>query len=117
MKDGRVTFAQMNSVCAAGTGSFIEEQACKLGVSLADYSAKAEGAGAPLASDRCTVFMERDINNYLNKSYSVEEILATVLHSVRENYLKKVAVEANIGNNICFQGAKAKNKADRKSVV
>ncbi len=111
MKDGRVTFAQMNSVCAAGTGSFIEEQARKLGVSLADYSAKAEGARAPLASDRCTVFMERDINNYLNKGFSVEEILATVLHSVRENYLKKVAVEAMIGNNISFQGATAKNKA------
>lgn len=111
MKNGRVTFAQMNSVCAAGTGSFIEEQARKLGVSLAEYSERAEGVSAPLASDRCTVFMERDINNYLNKGYSVEEILATVLHSVRENYLKKVAIEATIGNHICFQGATAKNKA------
>jgi len=111
MKDGRVTFAQMNSVCAAGTGSFIEEQARKLGVSLGDYSNKAEGVSAPLASDRCTVFMERDINNYQNKGFSVEEILAAVLHSVRENYLKKVAVEATIGNHICFQGATAKNKA------
>jgi predicted CoA-substrate-specific enzyme activase len=111
MKDGRVTFAQMNSVCAAGTGSFIEEQARKLGISLGNYSNKAEGVSAPLASDRCTVFMERDINNYLNKGFSVEEILAAVLHSVRENYLKKVAVEATIGNHICFQGATAKNKA------
>jgi len=111
MKNGRVTFAQMNSVCAAGTGSFIEEQARKLGISLEDYSEKAEGFSAPLASDRCTVFMERDINNYLNKGYSVEEILATVLHSVRENYLKKVAIEATIGNHISFQGATAKNKA------
>jgi len=111
MKNGSVTFAQMNSVCAAGTGSFIEEQARKLGVSLEDYSEKAEGVNAPLASDRCTVFMERDINNYLNKGYSVEEILATVLHSVRENYLKKVAIEATIGNHISFQGATAKNKA------
>jgi predicted CoA-substrate-specific enzyme activase len=111
MRDGRVTFAQMNSVCAAGTGSFIEEQAAKLGISLKDYSEIAEGAKAPLASDRCTVFMERDINNYLNKGYPVNEILASVLHSVRENYLKKVAVEATIGNHICFQGATAKNKA------
>jgi len=55
--------------------------------------------------------MERDINNYLNKGFTVNEILASVLHSVRENYLKKVAVEATIGNHICFQGATAKNKA------
>jgi predicted CoA-substrate-specific enzyme activase len=111
MKDGRVTFAQMNTVCSAGTGSFIEEQAGKLGVSLDEYSERATGVPAPLASDRCTVFMERDLNNYLNKGYNVSEILASVLHSVRENYLKKVAVEALIGKHICFQGATAKNKA------
>ncbi len=111
IKDGRVTFAQMNSVCAAGTGSFIEEQAKRLGVSLEEYSGKAEGVRAPLASDRCTVFMERDINNYQNRGFQVNEILASVLHSVRENYLKKVAVEATIGDHICFQGATAKNKA------
>ena len=66
---------------------------------------------APLASDRCTVFMERDINQLLSQGYSVEEVLATVIHSVRENYLKKVASEAHIGEHICFQGATAKNRA------
>jgi len=111
MKEGCVTFAQMNTVCSAGTGSFIEEQAMKLGVSLNDYSTMATGVPAPLASDRCTVFMERDLNNYLNKGFTINEILASVLHSVRENYLKKVAVEALIGNHICFQGATARNKA------
>lgn len=111
MKNGRVTFSKMNSVCAAGTGSFIEEQALKLGVSLKDYSSLAENARAPLASDRCTVFMERDINHYLNQAYNRSEILAAVLHSVRDNYLKKVATESNLGSCICFQGATAKNKA------
>ena len=37
--------------------------------------------------------------------------LATALHSVTENYLQKVATEALIGKNICFQGATAKNKS------
>ena len=111
MKKGRVIFSRMNSVCAAGTGSFIEEQALKMNVSLNDYSDMAENAPSPLASDRCTVFMERDINYYFNQGYSRNEILAAVLHSVRDNFLKKVAVEASIGDNICFQGATAKNKA------
>ena len=111
LKNGRVVFSKMNSVCAAGTGSFIEEQALKMDVSLRDYSTLAENARAPLASDRCTVFMERDINYYINQGYAKEEILAAVLHSVRDNYLKKVAVESTIGNNIAFQGATAKNKA------
>jgi len=111
MKDGMVTFSHMNTVCAAGTGSFIEELAGRLGVELRDYERLAMGKPAPLASDRCTVFMERDINQLLSNGYSVEEVLATVIHSVRENYLKKVASEAHIGNQICFQGATAKNRA------
>jgi len=74
LRKGVVTFSQMNTVCAAGTGSFIEEQALKLGVSLSDYASLAEGARAPLTSDRCTVFMERDINHYLSENYSINEI-------------------------------------------
>ena len=111
MRKGIVTFSQMNAVCAAGTGSFLEEQARKLGCELSAYSSQTGGVSAPLASDRCTVFMERDTNHLLNKGYSVNEILATILHSVTENYLKKVAVEGSVGNQICFQGATAKNKS------
>jgi len=111
MNNGSVTFSQMNSVCAAGTGSFLHEQARKLGCSLSDYAHKVENVSAPLASDRCTVFMERDISQLFNNGYTVNEILATALHSVTENYLKKVGVEASIGQNICFQGATAKNKS------
>jgi predicted CoA-substrate-specific enzyme activase len=111
MHNGNVTFSQMNSVCAAGTGSFLQEQAEKLGCSLSEYAKMVENVNAPLASDRCAVFMERDISQLLNKGYTVNEILATALHSVTENYLQKVATEASIGNNICFQGATAKNRS------
>ncbi len=111
LSKGSVTFSVMNNVCAAGTGSFIEEQAKKLGVRLTDFSEKAMDTSSPMASDRCTVFMERDLNHYLNENYRTNEILASVLHSVRENYLTKVALVKNIGNKIFFQGATAKNKA------
>ena len=111
MTNGMVTSSVMNNVCAAGTGSFIEEQALKLGVPLTEYGARALNTPAPISSDRCTVFMERDINNYLTEGYTINEVLASVLHSVCENYLAKVAVEANIGTSICFQGATARNKA------
>lgn len=111
LRNGMVTFSRMNTVCAAGTGSFIEEQAQKLGVPLADYAELALGTGAPRTSDRCTVFMERDINHYLAVGRGRREILAATLYSVRENYLLKVADEAAIGNKVCFQGATARNKA------
>jgi predicted CoA-substrate-specific enzyme activase len=111
LQDGRVTFSTMNNVCAAGTGSFIEEQAAKLGCPVEEYSARAENLRAPMTSDRCTVFMERDMNHFLSEGYAINEVLASALHSVRENYLLKVATEKNIGTTIFFQGATAKNKA------
>ncbi|MDD4143680.1 MAG: acyl-CoA dehydratase activase [Prolixibacteraceae bacterium] len=111
MRNGMVTFSVMNNVCAAGTGSFIEEQAKRLGCSLDEYSGRVEKVHSPMASDRCTVFMERDLNHYLMAGYTADEILAAVLHSTRENYLTKVAVKGSIGHRIFFQGATAKNRA------
>jgi predicted CoA-substrate-specific enzyme activase len=111
IRNKSVTFSAMNTVCAAGTGSFIEEQAKRMGCPLDEYSARTEGEKSPISSDRCTVFMERDMNYYLNEGYTSDEVLASALHSVCENYLTKVALKANIGECICFQGATAKNKA------
>ena len=111
LKDGIVTSSVMNTVCAAGTGSFIEEQALKLGCPLSEYSQRTEGVSSPVASDRCTVFMERDINYYFAQGFQKDEILASVLHSVRDNYLTKVANIGKIGDCVLFQGATAKNKA------
>ncbi|MBF0232915.1 MAG: hypothetical protein HQK65_07740, partial [Desulfamplus sp.] len=111
MKNGVVTSSFMNTVCAAGTGSFIEEQALKLGCPLSEYSARTESVKSPISSDRCTVFMERDMNHFLSEGYCVDEVLASALHSVRDNYMTKVATEAKIGSTILFQGATAKNRA------
>jgi predicted CoA-substrate-specific enzyme activase len=111
LKHGNVTSSTMNAICAAGTGSFIEEQANKLGCPILDYSKRTESVKSPLSSDRCTVFMERDMNHFLTLGYNTNQVLASALHSVRDNYLSKVASEGEIGNTILFQGATAKNKA------
>ncbi|HOM29277.1 MAG TPA: acyl-CoA dehydratase activase [Deltaproteobacteria bacterium] len=111
LEGGAVTFCAMNTVCAAGTGSFIEEQASRLGCPLAEVSERALGRGSPASSDRCTVFMERDLNHLLSLGYEKDEVLAAALHAVRENYLTKVAVQSMIGEEVCFQGATAKNAA------
>ncbi len=108
LKDGRVTGSVMNNVCAAGTGSFLEEQAARLGCVVTDYAGRTEGVSAPVTSDRCTVFMQRDLNHLMSEGSSVEEVLAAALHSVRENYLNKVAVRPRIGKKIFFQGATAR---------
>ncbi len=111
LKNGRVTFSAMNTVCAAGTGSFIEEQAKRLQCPLDEFPVRTRGCKSPMTSDRCTVFMERDINHFLSAGYSRDEMLAASLHAVRENYLTKVAIEGQIGKTVFFQGATAKNSA------
>ncbi len=111
VQNGAVVQAIMNYICAAGTGSFIEEQAKKLNVPLAEYAGLAIGQRGPVISDRCTVYMERDLSRLLAEGWQKEELLASVLHSVRDNYLMRVVGQAKIGRRVCFQGATARNKA------
>lgn len=111
VQNGAVVQAIMNYICAAGTGSFIEEQAERLDVPLREYAGLALGRRGPVISDRCTVHMERDLSRLLAEGWPKEELLASVLHSVRDNYLMRVVGQARIGERICFQGATARNKA------
>lgn len=111
IEDGRVVDANMNYICAAGTGSFIEEQAKKLGYRLDEIGDVVEGVSPPFTSDRCTVFMEQDLNRLLSEGYSREEVLAAVHYSVIQNYLTKVVGNRKINKDcIVFMGATARNR-------
>lgn len=111
LKNGAVVNATMNYVCAAGTGSFIEEQAKRLNITLDEISSMAMGQKAPFTSDRCTVYMERDLNMLLSEGYDKKQVIASVLFSVRDNYLSKVVGKTSLGDKIYFQGATGRNKA------
>ncbi|MDR1611501.1 MAG: acyl-CoA dehydratase activase [Planctomycetota bacterium] len=111
LQNGMVYNSVMNYVCAAGTGSFIEEQALKLGIPLDEYAGRAMGKACPLTSDRCTVYMERDLDLLLARGWEKDAVAAAVLHSVRDNYLNKVVGGLYIGDHVYFQGATARNKA------
>jgi predicted CoA-substrate-specific enzyme activase len=110
--DGHIRDANMNYVCAAGTGSFIEEQANKLGYKVADVGAAVLGKKPPRATDRCTVFMEQDVIRFIEGGASREEALAAVMVAVAKNYLNKVVGNRHYSRKrIMFQGATARNKA------
>jgi predicted CoA-substrate-specific enzyme activase len=110
IQDGEVYYSTMNYVCAAGTGSFIEEQAKRLGVPLADFSDLSLGASSPFTSDRCTVYMERDLSELVGEGWDKKALAAAVLNSVRDNYLAKVVNRSPLGDRIVFQGATARNE-------
>ncbi len=109
---GTVVDSAMNYVCAAGTGSFIEEQANRLGFDVREAGSLALGRRIPHTSDRCTVFMEQDIHKLLGEGHSREEVLAGVMYAVAKNYLHRVVGSRPVdGDRVFFQGATARNRA------
>lgn len=111
IKNEAVSDFQMNKICAAGTGSFIEEQAGRLNIKIEDYGDIALSAKNPIdLGDRCTVFIESNINAQLSKGATVDNILAGLCHSVIRNYLIKVVGNKPVGDNIILQGGVCYNK-------
>jgi predicted CoA-substrate-specific enzyme activase len=107
-----VDFA-MNEACAAGTGSFLEEQAERLGVQIKDeFTRLAQSSKSPARlGERCTVFMERDVNGALQQGASIPDLAAGLAYSVALNYLNRVVRGRKIGEVIYFQGGTAYNDA------
>jgi predicted CoA-substrate-specific enzyme activase len=110
---GVVVDFTMNEACAAGTGSFLEEQAEKLGISIKEEFARlALGSASPARlGERCTVFMERDVTGLMHKGAEVGDLAAGLAYSVALNYLNRVVRGRKIGNVIFFQGGTAYNDA------
>ena len=111
LQDGIVVDFAMNEACAAGTGSFLEEQAEKLGINIiGEFAELALGSEAPVRlGERCTVFMERDVNSYLQRGARREDLVAGLAYSIAYNYLNRLVRERRIGDCIFFQGGTAYN--------
>ena len=112
LENGAVVDFTMNKVCAAGTGSFIEEQSERLGVGLktGEFNRLALAADEPPAmGERCTVFIETDINRNLQRGVAVDDLCAGLCYSIVQNYLNRVVEEHRVGNVILFQGGTAYN--------
>lgn len=113
IEKGVVVDFAMNEACAAGTGSFLEEQAEKMDVSIQEEFARLGLASAAPArlGERCTVFMERDVIGCLQKGADKGDLAAGLAYSIALNYLNRVVRGRKIGDVIYFQGGTAYNDA------
>ncbi|OQA01642.1 MAG: R-phenyllactate dehydratase activator [Planctomycetes bacterium ADurb.Bin401] len=113
LKNGVVVDFEMNHACAAGTGSFLEEQAERLGINIKDeFASLAFESKAPIKlGERCTVFMESDLLDYQQQGAQTKDLVAGLAYSIVTNYLNRVVGRRKLGDNICFQGGTAFNKA------
>lgn len=116
IEDGIVIDYAMNTLCAAGTGSFLSSQSARLGINVEDFGNIALTSDKPTnIAARCTVFAESDLIHKIQMGYKKEDIIAGLCKSVASNYLNNVAKGKKIKPPIIFQGGVSKNIGVKKA--
>lgn len=116
LKDGIVTDFAMNTVCAAGTGSFLDQQAARLGIPVEKFGELASQATAPVRiAGRCSVFAESDMIHKQQMGHSLSDIIAGLCEALARNYLNNVGKGKDIATPIVFQGGVAANAGMRSA--
>ncbi|MBE0432820.1 2-hydroxyglutaryl-CoA dehydratase [candidate division WOR-3 bacterium] len=104
-----VDFA-MNTVCAAGTGSFLDHQAIRLGLPIEEFGKLALKADNPVhIASRCTVFAESDMIHKTQLGIERNDIVAGLCEAIVRNYLNVLAKGKEMKSLILFQGGVAAN--------
>lgn len=111
IRDGVVADFGMNTICAAGTGSFLAHQALRLNMSISDFSQRAlQSEKAVRIAGRCTVFAESDMVHKQQMGHSTEDIVYGLCQALVRNYLNNIGLGKDIQSPIVFQGGVAFNQ-------
>jgi len=111
LRNGIAVDFAMNTVCAAGTGSFLDHQAARLGIPIeefGEYALRAESAVR--IAGRCTVFAESDMIHKQQMGHTKESIVAGLCQALVRNYLSNIGKGKEILPPIVFQGGVAANR-------
>jgi predicted CoA-substrate-specific enzyme activase len=112
INNGVVSDYAMNTLCAAGTGSFLSSQAKRLDLKLEDFAALAMTSKNPAKiAARCTVFAESDLVHKAQIGYSKADIVAGLCRAIVLNYLNNLGKGKQIKEPVVFQGGVSKNAA------
>jgi predicted CoA-substrate-specific enzyme activase len=112
IRDGIVVDFAMNTVCAAGTGSFLDHQALRLGLKIEDFSRLALTSTNPVRiAGRCTVFAESDMIHKQQVGHNIPDILYGLCQALVRNYLSDIGLGKELKAPVLFQGGVAFNKA------
>ena len=113
LKNGLILDFLMNRMCAAGTGSFLVEQADRLKVRIEnDFANLAFESKAPVnLGTRCTVFMDSDLIHHIQQGKGKDDLCAGLAYSIAQNYLDMVVKSRPMGDHVIFQGGVAHNAA------
>ena len=116
LRDGIPVDFAMNTVCAAGTGSFLDHQATRLSIPIEEFGAFALKAKNRVnIAGRCTVFAESDMVHKAQLGMAAEDIIAGLCDAIVRNYMNTVAKGKEIHPTVLFQGGVAANVGVRRS--
>src|SRR4030067_1281491 len=111
LEDGKVKEFAMNSVCAAGTGSFLDQQAERLRLSIEEFSENAlKSENPPRIAGRCSVFAKSDMIHLQQIATPVHDIVAGLCFAVVRNFKGSIAKNMALSLPVSFQGGVAANK-------
>ncbi len=111
IRDGMVSDFGMNTVCAAGTGSFLDHQAARLRLSIGEFSRLAlQGSDNVNISGRCTVFAESDMVHKQQSGAGLNDIIYGLCRALVRNYLSDVGSGKEIKPPVSFHGGVAFNQ-------
>ena len=114
IRDGIVTDFAMNTVCAAGTGSFLDQQAARLGIPIEEFGRLALKSTLPVRiAGRCAVFAESDMIHKQQAGYALEDIVAGLCEALVRNFLNNLGKGKQILAPVVFQGGVAANPGMR----
>ena len=112
IRDGIVTDFGMNTVCAAGTGSFLDHQALRLKMPIEEFGQRAMTSKTSVRiAGRCGVFAESDMIHKQQIGHRIEDILYGLCQALVRNYINNVALGKEIKSPVLFQGGVAFNQA------
>jgi len=117
VRDGVVTDFGMNTVCAAGTGSFLDHQALRLSMSISEFGEQAVQSKNPVRiAGRCTVFAESDMIHKQQMGYRLEDIVYGLCQALVRNFLNNVGSGKELRFPMAFQGGVAFNRGIIKAL-
>lgn len=111
LKNGMVADFAMNTVCAAGTGSFLEHQSERLKVGIEEFGDLALKAERNVRiAGRCTVFAESDMIAKQQYGFSKADIINGLCEALVRNYINNLGRGKKLEPPFVFQGGVAANK-------
>ncbi|MDP2953816.1 MAG: acyl-CoA dehydratase activase [Chloroflexota bacterium] len=111
IRDGVAIDFAMNTVCAAGTGSFLDQQALRLNMSIEEFGPRSLKSKTPVRiAGRCTVFAESDMIHKQQIGHRIDDILYGLCQAMVRNYLNNIGLGKEVLPPVVFQGGVAFNE-------